>query len=89
MFRDTKGLLRDLFHEGASQNYCVSHLSSRRSDCGLTVFSSVQSHLFLSPIGARTLKMPVPYLPPNVGVYTRTPSPQPFVFGRRGTDHLP
>jgi len=37
-------------------------------------FCSLQSHLFLSPIGARTLKMPVPYLPPNVGVYTRTPS---------------
>ena len=28
----------------------------------------------LSPIGARTLQMPVPYLPPNVGVYPRTPS---------------
>ena len=53
--------------------------------------SSVQfnSHLFLSPIGARTLKMPVPYLPPNVGAYTRTPSHQPLVFGRKGTDHLP
>jgi len=37
-------------------------------------FSSVQSHLFLSPIGARTLNMPVPYSPPSVGVYTRTPS---------------
>jgi len=37
-------------------------------------FSSVQSHLFLSLIGARTLKMPVPYSPPHVGVYTRTPS---------------
>ena len=24
------------------------------------------SHLFLSPIGARTPKMPAPYLPPNV-----------------------
>ena len=30
------------------------------------------SHLFSSPIGARTLKMPVPYSPPNVGAYTRT-----------------
>jgi len=31
--------------------------------------SSVQfnSHLFLSPIGARTIKMPVPYSPPSVG----------------------
>jgi len=47
------------------------------------------SHLFLSPIGARTLKMPVPYPPPNVGAYTRTPSHQPLVFGRKGTDHLP
>ena len=26
-----------LFHVGASQNYCVSHLSSRRSDGGLTM----------------------------------------------------
>ena len=52
-------------------------------------FSSVQSHLFLSPIGAWTLKMPVPYLPPNVEVYTQTPSHQPLVFGRWGTDHLP
>jgi len=51
-------------------------------------FSSIQSHLFLSPIGARTLKIPVPYSPPIVGVYTRTPSHQPIVFGRRGTDHL-
>jgi len=51
--------------------------------------SSVQSHLFLSPIGTRTLKMPVPYSPPNMGDYTRTPSHQPLVFGRRGTDHLP
>jgi len=32
------------------------------------------SHFFLSPIGARTLKMSVPYSPPNVGAYTRTPS---------------
>ena len=37
-------------------------------------FSSVQSHLLLSPIGARTLKVSVPYLPPSVGSYTRTPS---------------
>jgi len=35
---------------------------------------SVSSHLFLSLIEARTLKMPVPYPPPNVGAYTRTPS---------------
>jgi len=32
----TKGLLRD-YHVGASQNYCVSRLSSHRSDCGLTM----------------------------------------------------
>ena len=32
------------------------------------------SHLFLSLIGARTLKMPVPYPPPSVGAYTQTPS---------------
>ena len=32
---------------------------------------SVQFLLFLSLIGARTLKMPVPYPPPNVGAYTR------------------
>ena len=37
IFLVTKGLLRDLFHVGASQNYCVSHLSSRRSDRGLTM----------------------------------------------------
>jgi len=24
-----------------------------------------------------------------VGAYTRTPSHQPLVFGRKGTDHLP
>jgi len=54
-------------------------------------FSSVQFNLtyFLSPIGARTLKMPVPYPPPSVGAYTRTPSYQPLEFGRKGTDHLP
>jgi len=46
------------------------------------------SHLFLSPIGARTLKMPVNYPPPSVGAYTRAPSHQPLVFGRKGTDHL-
>ena len=33
----------------------------------------LNSHLFLIPIGARTLKMHVPYSPPNVGAYTRTP----------------
>jgi len=27
--------------------------------------------------------------PPSVGAYTRTPSHQPLVFGRKGTDHLP
>jgi len=37
-------------------------------------FSSVQSHLFLSPIGARTLETPVSYSPPNVEGYTWTPS---------------
>jgi len=37
-------------------------------------FSSGQSHLFLSPIGAQNLKTPVPYSPPNVEGYTRTPS---------------
>jgi len=29
-----------LFHVGASQYYCVSHLSSRRSNCGLTMQGS-------------------------------------------------
>ena len=50
-------------------------------------FSSVQfnSHLFLSPIGARTLKMPVPYSPPSVGAYTRTPSHQP-PLGLKGVE---
>jgi len=33
--------------------------------------------------------MPVPYSPPNVGAYTRTPFHQPLVFGRKGIDHLP
>jgi len=33
------------------------------------------SHLFLSPIGARTLKMPVPYPPPNVGACRLYPDP--------------
>jgi len=35
---------------------------------------SVQSHLCLSPIGAQTLKMPVPYPPPSVEGYTQTPT---------------
>ena len=35
------------------------------------------------------VKMPVPYSPPNVGAYTRTPSHQPLLFGRKGIDHLP
>jgi len=35
---------------------------------------SIQSHLFPSPIGARTLKVPVPYSSPNVESYTWTPS---------------
>ena len=35
-------------------------------------FSSVKSNWFFSTIGARTLKMPVPYPPPNVGGYTWT-----------------
>jgi len=47
------------------------------------------SHLFLSLIGAQTLKMPVPYPPPSVGAYTQTPSHQPLVLGSKGTDHLP
>ena len=40
------------------------------------MLSSVQSHLFLSLIGARTLKMPVPYRVASqcVESYTRTPS---------------
>ena len=44
----------------------------------------VQSHLFLSLIGARTLKMPIPYPPPNVGAYTRTFHNHPPVFGQEG-----
>ena len=32
--------------------------------------------------------MPVPYSPLSMQAYTRTPSRQPLVFGRRGTDHL-
>jgi len=35
---------------------------------------SFQSHLCLSPIGAWTLQMPVPYSPPSVESYTQTPS---------------
>jgi len=34
-------------------------------------------------------KMPVSYPPPSVGTYTRTPSHQPLLFGRKGIDHLP
>jgi len=34
-----------LFHVGASQYYCVSHLSSRRSDCGLTIQGSCHNGL--------------------------------------------
>ena len=79
----------------------LTGLSRKPSSCSNTialgaaasVLSSVQfnSHLFLSPIWARTLKMPaaVPYPPPSVGAYTRTPSHQPLVFGRKGKDHLP
>jgi len=47
------------------------------------------SHLFLIPIGAWTLEMPVPYPPPSVGACTQTPSHQPLVFDRKDTDHLP
>ena len=59
--------------------------------CKMSRLKSVQFHfhLFLSLIGAWTLKMPVPYPPPSVGAYTRTPSHQPLVFSRKGTDHLP
>jgi len=32
--------------------------------------------------------MPVPYSPPSVEGYTPTPSQEPFVLGRKGTDHL-
>jgi len=39
--------------------------------------SSVQSHLFLNPIGAQTLKLPIFYSPPNLWAYTRTPSHNP------------
>jgi len=55
----------------------------------MILLSSVHSHLFLSPIGARTLKMPVPYPPPSVGVYTRTPSHQPWesIPGHLLTNH--
>jgi len=65
--------------------YCVSQneatLTVAAEGTG-TLFSSVQlnSHLFLSPIGARTLKMPVPYSPPNVGAYTRTGTLARFFF---------
>jgi len=37
------------------------------------LFSSVQFSFISSPIGARTLKMPVPYSPPSVGAYTLWP----------------
>jgi len=55
------------------------------------LFSSVQfnSHSLFSLIGARTLKMPVPYPPPSVGAYTLTPSHQPLVICHKCTDHLP
>jgi len=43
----------------------------------------------LNPLRLPRAQMPVPYLRPNVGVYTRTPSHQPLVFSRRVTDHLP
>jgi len=68
-------------------NYVLARTLTER----VVQFSSVQfnSHLFLSPIWAWTLKMPVPYPPPSVGAYTRTPSHQPLLFGRKGTDHLP
>jgi len=87
---DTSMCLCDNHSESLSDNHSVSESESlfifeseRRK------FNSVQFCLFLSPIGARTLKMPVPYSPPNVGAYTRTPSHQPLLFGRKGTDHLP
>ena len=51
--------------------------------------TSVQFSFMFKSDWARTLKMPVPYPPPNVGAYTRTPSHQPLVFGRKGIDHLP
>ena len=36
-FMTRKDYCVNIFNIGASQNYCVSHLSSRRSDCGLTM----------------------------------------------------
>jgi len=49
----------DLVLEVVRVHICVNE----RGFMNFYVFSSVQfnSHLFLSPIGARTLKMPVPY----------------------------
>ena len=51
-------------------------------------FSSILIY-FLSTIGARTLKMPVPYPPPSVRANTWTPSHQPLLFGCEDLDHLP
>jgi len=76
----------EMYSRGLDGAPCVTPPSSRTD---ISVLCSVQSHLFLSPTGVRTLKIPVPYLPSNVGSYTQTPSHQPLVFGRRGTDHLP
>jgi len=39
----------------------------------VSVVNSIQSHLFSSLIGARTLKMLVPYSPPNVMVNSSWP----------------
>ena len=56
-------------------------------------FSSVQSNLFFSPIGARTLVMPVLHCLPVWKVRLHNPDPFKFsllvVFGRKGTDRLP
>ena len=53
-----------------------NHTLTSLARVSLSRCSSVQSHLFSSPNGALTLKMPVPYPgpPPNLEGCTRTPS---------------
>jgi len=71
------------------RTHAYAYICIHTCTCIPTHPHTVQFSSFLSPIGARTLKIPVPYSPPSVGAYTRTPSHQPLVFGRKGTDHLP
>jgi len=83
--RDSTDYFRTAHHLGraASRGCPCAPPNNLSNPLWCWTISSVQSHLFLSPIGAQTLKMPVPYSPPIVGAYTRTPSHDPGAAARQ------